>query len=68
VLDGINTEAAEQCFGWLKKYASIISSMNWLRAPVFMVILFHYKNLSHVGRKPSDIFHVVGNHKLNYIY
>ncbi|CAF3562642.1 unnamed protein product [Rotaria socialis] len=54
----INTEAAEQCFAWLRNYGSIISSMNWLRAPVFMLILFHLKNLSYVQRKPSDIFPV----------
>jgi len=59
VLDNINTEAAEQCFSWLKKYASIISSMNWLRAPTYLVLLFHYKNLSNVHRKPTDIFPVV---------
>ena len=59
VLDNINTEAAEQCFSWLKRYATMISSMNWMRAPVFMVIIFHLKNLSYVRRRPSDVFLVV---------
>lgn len=63
VLDNINTEAAEQCFSWLRKYACIISSMNWLCAPIYMVILFHFKNLSYVRRKPSDIFPVVNKKK-----
>jgi hypothetical protein len=65
VLDNINTEAAEQCFAWLRKYASIISSMNWLRAPIFIMLLFHYKNLSFARRKPSDIFPVVSNNMTN---
>jgi hypothetical protein len=64
VLDGINTQAAEQCFSWLRKYASIISSMNWLRAPIFMIIIFHLKNLSYVRRKPSDIFSIVSSHEM----
>lgn len=59
VLDNVNTQAAEQTFSWIRQYAAIISNMNWLRAPVFMLLLFHSKNLAYVGRKPTDIFNVV---------
>jgi hypothetical protein len=64
VLDNINTEAAEQCFAWLRKYAAVISSMNWLRAPVFLLVLFHLKNLSYVRRRPSDIFPIVSSENI----
>ena len=59
VLKNVNTQAAEQCFSWLRRYAAILSSMNWLRAPVYMILIFHLKNLSNVNRRPSDVFHVV---------
>ncbi len=59
VLDNVNTEAAEQTFSWLKQYAQIISNMNHLRTPLFMLTLFHLKNLSRVKRPPSFIFDVV---------
>lgn len=65
VLKGVNTQAAEQCFSWLGRYSAILSSMNWLRAPVYMIILFHSKNLAHVNRRPSEVFRVVGNLKIN---
>mgnify|MGYP006904178672 FL=1 len=62
VLKDINTEAAEQTFSWLKRYANIISNMNHLRAPLFMLTLFHLKNLSRVKRSPSSVFPVVSRH------
>ena len=61
MLDDVNTQAAEQTFSWIRQYAAMISSMNWLRAPVFMLILFHLKNLSLVRRRPSDVFDAVGS-------
>jgi len=59
VLNNVNTEAAEQTFSWLKQYAQIISNLNHLRAPLFMLTLFHLKNLSRVNRQTSFIFDVV---------
>ena len=59
VLDNVNTQAAEQTFSWIGQYAPMISSMSWLRAPIFILILFHFKNLSLVGRKPTNVFNVV---------
>lgn len=59
VLDQINTQAAEQCFSWLKQYAQIISALGWLRAPVFLLILFHGANLARCRVRPTRIFDIV---------
>ena len=53
VLDGVNTEAAEQCFSWLKGYASILSCLGWRRSPLFLLILFHNKNLERTNVRCS---------------
>jgi hypothetical protein len=68
VLDNVNTQAAEQTFSWIRQYAAMISSMNWLHAPIFMLTLFHLKNLSLVRRRPSDIFPAVGLEAIVYYY
>ena len=59
VLKDVNTQAAEQTFSWLKNYAHMISSMGWMRTPLFIMTLFHLKNLSAVNRPPSSVFDVV---------
>ncbi|CAF3075538.1 unnamed protein product [Rotaria sp. Silwood2] len=59
LLDGVNTEAAEQNFSWLKKYSSIISALGWRRAPVFLLLLFHMKNLAHCHVRPNRVFDIV---------
>ncbi|CAF1016734.1 unnamed protein product [Adineta ricciae] len=61
LLKDVNTEAAEQTFSWLKHYAPIISNMNHLRAPLFMLILFHLKNLSRVKRSPSFVIDIIAS-------
>ncbi|CAF1513157.1 unnamed protein product, partial [Adineta steineri] len=57
-LDLINTQCAEQCFAWLKRYAAIISSLGWMRAPLYLLILFHYKNLSTCHVRPTKHFNI----------
>jgi hypothetical protein len=59
VLQGVNTEAAEQLFSWLKGYASIISSLGWKRASMFLLIIFHQKNLMTTRTKSNAIFNIV---------
>ena len=59
VLKDVNTQAAEQTFSWLKNYARMISSMGWMRTPLFIMTLFHLKNLATVNRPPSSVFDVV---------
>ncbi|CAF4143071.1 unnamed protein product [Rotaria magnacalcarata] len=58
LLKDVNTQAAEQTFSWLKQYAQIISNLNYQRAPLFMLVLFHLKNLSKVKRSTSCIFNI----------
>lgn len=62
MLKDVNTQAAEQTFAWLKQYAHIMSSLNHLRAPLFMLILFHLKNLSMVNKTTSFVFNIVGRY------
>jgi hypothetical protein len=64
VLDNVNTEAAEQNFSWLKKYSCIISALGWLRAPVFLLLLFHMANLARCHVRPNRIFNIVSD-KMN---
>ncbi|CAF1158424.1 unnamed protein product [Adineta ricciae] len=59
LLDNVNTQAAEQTFSWLKQYANIMSNLGYLRAPLFMLILFHSKNMSSVKKSVSSVFNVV---------
>lgn len=59
MLDQVNTEAAEQMFSWLKGYSSIISALGWRRAPVFLLLLFHMKNLAHCRVRPNHVFDIV---------
>jgi hypothetical protein len=59
VLKDVNTQAAEQTFSWLKNYAHMISSMGWKRTPLFIMTLFHLKNMAAVNRPPSSVFDVV---------
>ena len=61
VLDNVNTEAAEQSFSWLKKYSSIISALGWRRAPVFLLLLFHMKNLARCHVRPNRVFDIVSD-------
>ena len=61
VLDGINTEAAEQLFSWLKGYASILSCLGWRRSPLLLLILFHNKNLERTSVRPSRTFDIVSH-------
>jgi len=61
-LNDINTQCAEQCFSWLKRYAAIISSLGWMRAPLYLLILFHYKNLSTCHVRPTTHFNIVSIH------
>lgn len=59
VLDGINTEAAEQLFSWLKQYSAILSCLGWQRIPLFLLILFHNKNLERTKVRPTCVFDLV---------
>ncbi|CAF3182931.1 unnamed protein product [Rotaria socialis] len=59
LLENINTQAAEQLFSWLKGYASIISSLGWKRASMFLLIIFHHKNLIATNIKSSSVFNIV---------
>lgn len=59
VLDGINTEAAEQLFSWLKQYSAILSCLDWQRIPLFLLILFHNKNLERTKVRPTRVFDLV---------
>ena len=61
VLDNVNTEAAEQSFSWLKRYSSILSALGWRRAPIFLLLLFHMKNLTRCHIRPNKIFEIVNN-------
>jgi hypothetical protein len=63
VLDGVNTEAAEQCFSWLRGYASILSCLGWRRSPLFLLILFHNKNLERTNVRPTRVFHIVSDNR-----
>jgi hypothetical protein len=63
VLDGINTQAAEQLFSWVKNYASILSSLGWRKMPVYLLLLFHYKNLERVHIRPTHVFNIVNEKK-----
>lgn len=58
-LIGINTQAAEQLFSWLKSYAPILSNMGYQRLHVFLLILFHMKNMERIGIPSST--------QLNYV-
>ena len=59
VLDGINTQAAEQLFSWVKNFAKILSSLGWRKMPLYLLLLFHYKNLERVNIRPSRVFNIV---------
>ncbi|CAF4176287.1 unnamed protein product [Rotaria magnacalcarata] len=59
LLENINTQAAEQLFSWLKGYALIISSLGWKRASMFLLIIFHHKNLIATNIKSSSVFNIV---------
>lgn len=59
MLDGVNTEAAEQLFSWLKGYASILSSIGWKRSLPFLLILFHNKNLERKNIRPNQTLDIV---------
>ncbi|CAF2117760.1 unnamed protein product [Rotaria magnacalcarata] len=61
LLDEVNTEAAEQNFSWLKNYSSIIAALGWRRAPVFLLLLFHMKNLALCHVRPNRVFDIVNN-------
>ncbi|CAF4666218.1 unnamed protein product [Rotaria sp. Silwood2] len=60
-LNMINTQCAEQFFSWLKPYSTIISSLGWLRAPLYLLVLFHYKNLSTCRVRPNAHFDIVSS-------
>ncbi|CAF3077858.1 unnamed protein product [Rotaria socialis] len=57
-LNMINTQCAEQHFSWLKRYSAIISSLGWMRAPLYLLVLFHYKNLSTCNVRPTTHFNI----------
>ncbi|CAF3442820.1 unnamed protein product [Rotaria socialis] len=59
LLDEMNTEAAEQNFSWLKNYSSIITVLGWRRAPVFLLLLFHMKNLALCHVRPNRFFDII---------
>ncbi|CAM4785011.1 unnamed protein product [Rotaria magnacalcarata] len=59
MLNGINTQAAEQLFSWLKNYATILSNLGWRRMPIYLLLLFHYKNLERMKIRPTQIFNIV---------
>ncbi|CAF2670037.1 unnamed protein product [Rotaria sp. Silwood2] len=61
VLDGINTQAAEQLFSWVKGYANILSSLGWRKMPIYLLLLFHYKNLERVHIRPTHIFNIASS-------
>ena len=63
VLDGINTQAAEQLFSWVKSYANILSNLGWRKMPVYLLLLFHYKNLERVSIRPTHVFNIVSRMK-----
>ncbi len=67
MLDNVNTEAAEQSFSWLKKYSSIISALGWRRAPVFLLLLFHMKNLERCHVRPNQVFDIVSDNTMKEI-
>ncbi|CAF4546184.1 unnamed protein product, partial [Rotaria socialis] len=55
MLNGINTQAAEQLFSWLKNYANILSNLGWRRMPIYLLLLFHYKNLERMKIRPTQV-------------
>lgn len=59
MLNGINTQAAEQLFSWVKGYANILSALGWRKMPIYLLLLFHYKNLERVNIRPTHIFNIV---------
>jgi len=59
VLDGRNTQATEQLFSWVKSYANILSSLGWRKMSIYLLLLFHYKNLERVNIRPTYIFNIV---------
>lgn len=60
-LNAINTQCAEQLFSWLKRYSAIISSLGWVKAPLYLLLLFHYKNLSTCQVRPNAHFDIVSS-------
>ena len=59
MLNGINTQAAEQLFSWIKGYSKILSALGWRKTPIYLLLLFHYKNLERVNIRPTLIFNIV---------
>ncbi|CAF4328797.1 unnamed protein product, partial [Rotaria magnacalcarata] len=62
-LNNVNTQAAEQCFSWLKRYASIISALGHRRAPIFLLMLFHTANLARCHIKPTKLFDIASRYE-----
>ncbi|CAF3306031.1 unnamed protein product [Rotaria socialis] len=61
MLNGINTQAAEQLFSWVKNYANILSSLGWRRMPIYLLLLFHYKNLERMSIRPTHAFNIASS-------
>ncbi|CAM4837341.1 unnamed protein product [Rotaria magnacalcarata] len=61
MLNGINTQAAEQLFSWVKNYANILSSLGWRRMPIYLLLLFHYKNLERMSIRPTHVFNIASS-------
>ncbi|CAF1536164.1 unnamed protein product, partial [Adineta steineri] len=60
-LDNINTQAAEQLFSWVKTNSNILSTLGWRRMPIYLLLIFHYKNLERVGIRPTRIFNIISS-------
>ncbi|CAF4567428.1 unnamed protein product [Rotaria socialis] len=58
LLTNVNTQTTEQIFSWLKDYAAIISSLGWKRASVFLLLIFHHKNLITTHAKCTSVFDI----------
>ncbi|CAF2077322.1 unnamed protein product, partial [Rotaria magnacalcarata] len=61
MLNGINTQAAEQLFSWVKTYANILSSLGWRKMPIYLLLLFHYKNLERMSIRPTHVFNIASS-------
>ena len=52
-------QAAEQLFVRVNHYANILSTLGWRKMPVYLLLLFHYKNLERVKIRPTHVFNIV---------
>ena len=51
-------QAAEQLFSWVKGYSKFLSALGWRKMPIYLLVLFHHKNLKRVNIRPTQVFNI----------